>query len=171
MRVDNLPKQDKLTGAQVVIDYPHHEIHGGNLYTVVHSDATVANGADHDLQVTVGSRDLHLTLFISVSGAGTLTLTEGHTSTGGTGVTAYNMCRASANTTTATWVHTPGSVSGGTVLMTRYLAGGEGPKSAGTSSRTGLEWNLAPGTKYLVRWNNSSGGEKIATTEVNYYEE
>ena len=170
MRIDDFPT-DRLTGAVITIEYPHHEIHDGNMFAVTHSDATVANSANHDLQVTVGAKELHFTMFISVSGAGTVTLTEAHTSTGGTGITAYNMCRSSANTTTATWVHTPGSVSGGTVLFTRYLAGGEGPRSGGTASRAGIEWNLKAGTKYLIRWNNTSGAEKIATTEVNYYEE
>ena len=54
MRVNGW-KVDKSTNASVTIDYPHHEIHDGELYEVYHYDATLANSFDGSYEMYSGT--------------------------------------------------------------------------------------------------------------------
>ena len=171
MRVNVVGKSDKLTNASVTIDYPHHEIHDGELYEVCFYDATLANTASINISTPnpIGAT-AHFTFDGGCGGDALLELLEGATVTGGDAATAVNMNRnyddsAISVVTDTTLGGTP------TTLVAEFLPGGQRQQAAGASggTRPGLEWITNPAKSYAVRITNLSGAEKPASIAVNFY--
>ena len=171
MRVSPNQKVDKSTNATVTIDYPHHEIHDGELYEVYHYDATLANTASINISTPnpIGAT-AHFTFDGGCGGDALLELLEGATVTGGDATVARNMNRnyddsAISVVTDTTLGGTP------TTLVAMFLPGGQRQQAAGASggSRVGLEWITDPTKSYAVRITNISGAEKPASIVVNFY--
>ena len=89
-------------------------------------------------------------------------------------MTAYDTNRVSANTSQATFTHTPTTTGDGTLLRHVLMPGGGAilppGGSDGSPVRGGTEWILAPSTVYLLRATNTSGGAIDIGLEVGYYE-
>ena len=171
MRVDNLPKVDRLTGSQVSIDYPHHEIHEGELFEIYLYDATLANAASINISTPnpIGAA-AHFTFDGGCGGDCLLELLEGATVTGGDSSPPRNMNRTFDDSAVAAVTNT---TLGGTptTLVAQFLPGGQKGFAAGASggSRAGLEWICNPAKSYAVRLTNLSGAEKPASISVNFY--
>lgn len=170
MRIDGL-KTDSSTRALVTIDYPHHEIHDGDLYEVAHYDATVANSAAISIATIVAiGYEAHFTLSGAAGGDALLELLEGGTVTGGDAVTVFNMNRTFDDMTS--FAVTDATLAGSpTTLVAEYLPGGSKNKAAAisTGTRPGLEWITDADKIYAVRITNMSGGEVACSLAVNFY--
>ena len=165
---------DATTGAALIMDTVHHEVHEGEMFHAAYTNSSVANGANLDLQLTTGAKEAHTTWEVFAGGQVTVSLYEAPTTSGGTAVTAYNLKRSSTNTPTGAVAHTPTVTATGTVTLVngRILPGGNSPQTrVGGGIRSGAEWILKPATKYLMRVNNSSGSTIAVNCVLEWYEE
>lgn len=165
---------DETTGAALMIDVVHHEVHEGEMSHAAYTNASVANGANVDFQLTTGLKEAHTTWEVFAGGQVTVSLYEAPTTSGGTAVTAYNMKRESTNTPLSTVVHTPTVTATGSVALVngRILPGGTSPQTrVGGGIRSGAEWILKPSTKYMMRVNNTSGSTIAVNVVLEWYEE
>lgn len=165
---------DATTGAALVMETVHHEVHEGEMFHAAYTNGSVANGANLDLQLTTGAKEAHTTWEVFAGGQVTVSLYEAPTTSGGTAVTAYNLKRSSTNTPTGAVAHTPTVTATGTVTLVngRILPGGNSPQTrVGGGIRSGAEWILKPATKYLMRVNNSSGSTIAVNCVLEWYEE
>lgn len=170
-----LAPYDETTGAVLMIDTPHHEVHEGEMYHASHTVASLANGNNLDLLFRVGAKEAHTVFEIFAGGQVTVSLFEAPTtSANGTALTAYNMKRNSANVALSAVSHTPTVTATGSVALVngRILPGGTSPTTrVGGGIRQGIEWIFAPNTAYLLRINNSSGGAIACNAGLEWYEE
>lgn len=165
---------DETTGAALMIDVVHHEVHEGEMFHAAYTNASVSNGANVDLQITTGLKEAHTSWEVFAGGQVTVSLYEAPTTSAGTAVTAYNMKRLSANVPLSAVVHTPTVSATGSITLVngRILPGGTSPTTrVGGGIRSGSEWILKPSTKYMMRVNNSSGGTIAVNVVLEWYEE
>ena len=167
---------DTTTGAAIVMDTIHHEVHEGEMFHVSHTNGSVANNASVDVLLVTGADvESHTSWEVFAGGQVTVYLYEGATtSAAGTALTAYNMRRNSLNAPDATVTHTPTVTATGSVALVngRILPGGTSPTTrVGGGIRSGAEWILLPGTKYLMRITNKSGGTIAINVALEWYEE
>lgn len=170
--------QDETTGALLTIETIHHEVHEGEMFHVGYTAASVANNASVDVLLVTGATvETHASWEVFGGGQVTVYLYEGPTvgeGDEGTALTIYNMKRDSANTPEAAAYHTPTVSATGTVALVngRILPGGTSPTTrVGGGIRSGSEWILAPGTMYLMRITNTSGGTIAVNMGLEWYEE
>lgn len=175
-QVVSLAPYDETTGAALVIDTVHHEVHEGEMFHASHTNGSVSNGASLDVLLVTGATvETHVSWEVFAGGQVTVYLYEGATtSAAGTAVVAYNMKRDSLNTPEATVTHTPTVTATGTTALIngRILPGGTSPTTrVGGGIRSGAEWILAPETQYLLRVTNTSGGTIAVNVGLEWYEE
>lgn len=158
---------DEVSGAVMVLDYAHHEIHEGDMYHVS-GTATKGIGESYDLLFVTPdtARWAHLVGVVIGSGETAVTFYEGGTITGGTAVTPYNRNRNSENTPTTLVYHTPSVSDPGTALFTGTF--GAGSRSGG-EAREFDEWVLKRNTKYLLRMTSAATGNDLSWA-INWYE-
>ena len=154
------------------IETEHSEIHEGETYICSHFYSQVADDANADLRITLGSnKELHITITVAVAGDGEILLYEGTTYTvAGTDVVIYNRDRTSSNSSDPTCRHTPTTDVLGTELFHGYAPGGTKKEAIGSVRRTAQEWIFQKSEDYLVRFTNRSGGPIDVSIEVEYYE-
>ena len=174
--VVSLAPFDESTGAAIVIDTIHHEVHEGEMWHAERTALAVADGASVDLLMHVGGAIENHTVFeVLASGQVTVSLWESPTFGAlGTAMTPYNMRRSITETSRSQIYHTPTITSTGSVALVdgRLLPGGTSPTTrVGGGIRQGVEWILAPGTYYLLRVRNNSGAAATINTIVEWYEE
>lgn len=166
---------DDTTGAIVMMDTIHHEVHEGEMFLAEHSVASVADGGTVRLVLSSGTaKQPHVSFNVSAGGACQVYLFEGSTSTGGTAVTSYNYNRTSSRAATMTVAHTPSAGTAGTVTLIngRYLAGGNSPTTRiGGGIRQSVEFIFAPSTKYFLDTINKSGSAISINVATEWYEE
>jgi len=160
-------KQDGTTNAIQVIDYAHHEIHGGSHYTAMHGVADIGAATTPDDAITLTfttsntAKWCHMVASFEAVGGALVTIREN--GTGGaspTGaVTCFNNNRNSANTSLVTDIGaTAGQMSydatldtGGTLILSEYISGAStNQNKAGGSAEGGAryEWILKQGNRY-----------------------
>jgi hypothetical protein len=163
---------DSVTGSDISIDYPHHEVHKGNTFRVCRL-SNIANLSYFDYIITTTSMELHLTGALVCEGKSYMALYEGCTYSGGTEIIPVNMRRSSDNISTAAVVLNPSTVSttNASILCINLVPGGLGPQSVGSEIRADTEWNLKQNTTYLVRIQNVSGQSKDINFNIQWYEE
>lgn len=167
---------DPILGSAEVIDILHSEVHAGHLWSFGHYNAVVANGANLDIHILTGARIPHIDFVVSAGGAATVVLYEATTVSGnGTALTVYNHRRSAqvfGPPGLAAW-HTPSVTGAGQQCFpTLYLAGGTSPTTrVGGAARQAVELNLLPSARYLLRTNNSSGGNIAIGAMATFYEE
>lgn len=175
-QVVSLAPYDEATGAALVIDTVHHEVHEGEMW---HAERTVSGVADAgavNLLLHVGGAvDAHAVFEVLASGQVTVSLYESPTvNTLGTEVAIYNMDRNITTTAHSQLYHTPSITTTGSVALVngRLLPGGTSPQTrVGGGIRQNTEWILAPSRNYLFRVTNNSGSAAIINTVVEWYEE
>lgn len=154
-------------------------IYVGQVYSMFHEYLSVSNGATVNLQVTTGSRIVHVfSQTIKTSGGGSLlaSMYEGQTLT--TGNTAPNMPPKSfdrrigaANAAKTTFFTNPTSINlAAATLINRervYNAGGN--QGGGASTIANLEMVLLPNTTYLMQFANTGNALDIAF-QMQFYE-
>lgn len=121
---------DASTNSLQVVDYAHHEVHGGNHYYI---EGYTTLGVSGTLYVKLVTPDTtkwpHFQWEIGSSGILTTTLVEDPTGgmTGGSGVTIFNNNRNSDNTSGLTITSGVTAPTGGTIISQSYF----GSKAAG----------------------------------------
>jgi hypothetical protein len=159
-----------------IIDVFHNNIHDGKAYTVCVPFVDVANGADAEILVKVGSENIHMVTEASAEGKFVLEVYEGPSvSANGNLVGSHNRYREQASNpdqATALIYESPTIDSyAGEMLQTELLPGGTGPLSVGGEKGRDSEWILARNTDYLIRANNQAGAAKDITIHMDWYEE
>lgn len=146
--------QDASTDALTVIEYDHHEIHGGSSYTV--SDVQNVDTTTMKWQVTTPDtkKQTHMVFNVECTGEMQMLVTEGSDRTDGIALSEVNRDRQSSKTagTIITRTPTSGSTDGATTIRTiRSGATGVGSKtiSAG-AGRGSSEFILKRNTKYVI---------------------
>lgn len=156
---------DSMTHTLQVIDYAHHEIHGGSTFCTRHYDGTLSNGDTIILafKVPSGTKKPHLLVQFTANANTHVDLCEGATWTTGTGSqnSIENHNRDSANTsfvqedtggsfaTTENAVLNPSGFSAGTIVDQWYSFGEKEKQETG--ARGTDEWILNDDTQYAVR--------------------
>lgn len=163
-----------LTGALVTIDYPHHEIHAGNYYSVSYrspDDGNLADNGSIAYALTTGSVYAHLIAMGACGGDAELALYEAPDISAGTPVTPLNHNRISTHVSTVTVVRDPTVNDTGDLLDMLLVPGGTGGNAIGSTGNQREEWILAPATVYLVRIINRAGNAQPASLKAEWYEE
>jgi hypothetical protein len=163
---------DALTDSITVIDYDHHEIHGGSTYRaeVQTTSGTAVNIA---FKTPAGTKRAHMTMSYTSESKSHLSVDEGHAWTTNTG-TVYapvNMRRDSSNTSmlledkSATPDFTAGGVltnvtanSAGTVIKTLYSFTDKYPGDSGPSRD---EMILDVDQTYLITLTSDDGSKGL----------
>jgi len=160
---------DSSTGALNVIDYAHHEIHGGSHYTVTHgvADLGAATTPNDAITLTFTTADTaswpHMViLFNSVGGALCRLREGGSTGASPTGaITCKNNNRNSSKTSGVLDIaaaagqmsYDAGLDTGGTLLVDEYIAGATTNQNKGGGGAEGgarYEWILKQNTRYQI---------------------
>lgn len=160
---------DDGTGALQTIEFEHHQIHEGNMFTVL--EVTVlGNGAVRDiLAITPDTAKwAHLVWEIEHEKETSIQFYYGTTySNVGTIVPSYNRNGNSSKIATTLMYHTPTITDVGTLIGT--IQQGDG-KKAGGSDRLSNEYVLRQNCTYLVRITNLTVDNNLIFTKLNWYE-
>lgn len=140
---------DASTNALNVMQYEHHEIHGGSHYFVeghgeFSSGSAVSFAAFMSGTVTAQA---HMLFGFKTNGLIEVQMYEGSTETGGAAVTPVNSNRSSANTSKLTIVSNPGLTATGNMLLSFTL--GSTGRGASLSFDRENEIVLASNTVYV----------------------
>ena len=173
MTLDNgttsvVPTVDASTNAINVIDYPHHEIHGGSAYFQVYS--AIKNDTEF-IEVRIQTPNTtkwgHYELIIVGSLAGTVELWAATTKTHAAGnvITMVNRNFNSTNASGLTVCHTPaGAQAGVASLGPQYYgataSGGRVSVGGGANSRG--EFILKQNTAYLIKNTSRADGNALS---------
>lgn len=157
-----------------VISLEHLRGHEGRLFVASNlwdSTGKVASGAFADIAFTTNATNsVHAIFDVQVGGDCEFYVYEAASISGGTSITPINRNRRSANTSSATVVHTPTVSATGNLIETAFAPGGTGHKAGGGSGGFAAEFILQYSTTYLVRVKNVSGSAQIVQTNVWLYE-
>lgn len=165
--IDNISRGIKTISAL------HQEIHAGHAFIISLLATNVADDANVDLFIAVGSKELHMTFAGGAAGDAWGFLYENAThSSGGSNAVAYNRHRASTNTSTATFTYGgTNSIATATALISQNVPGGTKNQATGGDSDEREEIILKVNTNYLARMTNKSGGVDSFSIKISWYEE
>lgn len=151
-----------LLGAIYNIDFPHHELHEGNHYTV--SDVVqLASGASRELLIENPANSVaHMLVMVSNSLDTTTTFYEATTKTTGTLKNIRNNNRISVNVSALTVSHTPAGAGVGNILIQERTGSATVAGSGNFRSRGDNEWILAPSTKYLLNVTSNANNNNVS---------
>ena len=173
---------DSSTHAQTVIEYEHHEIHAGSMYSITTIDSDLDDTAVLSVAFKTPNTTQYFHMLITArnTSSSIFNLLEGATVTAGTGTNAlaYNHRRTSATPDTSTIISTKDAAAhyatvgatisaDGTTLVAQHLGTG---KNKGTGELRGAdEYILAPNTVYVARITGlADNGD--ASLKVTYYQ-
>jgi hypothetical protein len=183
---------DASTNAVIVVNYDHHEVHAGSAYHVGYSVKTANSDGDVTaimFQTPDTAKWIHLVATFACSSPAEAIILEAPTledSGDGSDKAVLNRNRNSAAVSTvksledtptvgsvttmneAEW--TAVGVTGGTELEHEYLAGGEGPKAVGGTTRGSQEWVLKQNTIYVIYLKNTGASANVHSISLDWYE-
>ena len=165
-------KFDALTDALIIIDYEHHEHHGGSAYAV---QVNTGSGTEVALAFSTpdGTKRAHMVYEYASESKAHVTVLEGATWTTDTGtvIAPKNQHRGSVNTSmlledktaTPAWtaggvLQTPTSITGGTVISLLYTYAG---KQVGSSGGKRHELILDPDETYAIVLTSDDGSKGL----------
>jgi hypothetical protein len=153
-------------GGLTVIDWAHHQIHAGYMFSYQEAATLASAGTKMFLITAPATGEIHLQLFFDSLYELTVDFYKVSTRTGTNLKTAHNRNQGSARTATAT-VHEGigGGGADGTLLFSYKNGDAATPKIQGIGISTGdrEEWILAPSVKYLVRLTSGADGNNTNT--------
>lgn len=145
-------KIDEQTGSFTTVTYEHHEIHSGSHYFICDYSLNEGSGNTIEFVVTTdnSTKWMHSTLDFSASEGATLEVYKDPTGiTGGSTITPINNNGNSLNTSLATVVKDPTSITSDGTRAAGFIAGGG--RTAGFNQRS-REIVLEQDTVYLFRF-------------------
>ncbi len=163
---------DKLRGG-VTIDFDHHKVHEGDLFTAGDWQDGIADEATQDYLIRTPDSDqrCHIKILVAAALAGKLELFESPDITDdGTVVPSLNNNRNSSNIAGCLIFKGPtvGGGGTGTLLEPSQMPAGSKSKLGG-EARTGAEWILGKNKEYLVRF-TSQTANNIISIIIQFYE-
>lgn len=169
-------KRDRpTTDAAQVIDYAHHEIHGGSSFLT--TDVQNIDTTTQKWQIDTADnapKYSHLIIVVDCDGAFLVTFTEGSNRDGTTRLDAPNRRRSSAAEKVATTSiyrgNSSGSTDGSTTLFQRRLGinGGFFSGDQGATAGGRNEWILNADEKYVLSVQTFANNQ--VTVEFDWYE-
>lgn len=166
---------DDVTGALVIIDTAHHEIHEGETFHVSYKSPDASPIGDNAtvafVLTTPATKTPHLIFDGACGGDAEMEFYEGSTTTAGTNMTPQNKNRLYPNNNTVTVVRDATVSAAGTLIENYLIPGGTGPLANGSIGSSRDEWILKKSTKYTLRLTNRSGGAQPASLRIEWYEE
>ena len=145
---------DGVTGAVETVSYAHHEIHSGNSYTTIDSQAVDTTTIKWQVTTPDNTKWAHMLFNADCTGEMTVLVTEGSDRVDGTALAEINRNRNSTNIAGVIVTRTPtgGSTDGATVLFnTRVGATSVASKTIDSgTSRGNSEYVLKQNTKYVI---------------------
>lgn len=165
-------RSDQMTDTMNVIEYEHHEVHGGSMYR---AEALTASGTSVSIgfKTPAGTKRAHMTIAYISESKCHVSIDEGHAWTTNTGAVyaPVNMRRDSSNTSmlledrTATPDFTAGGVlvnptadTAGTVIKNLYSFAG---KQVGDEGSTRHELILDVDQTYLITLTSDDGAKGL----------
>lgn len=165
---------DEESGALVMQQFVHHQIHTGWTHYASHLVEGVADDGTLRFLLRVDATiEAHLVWDAAAGGNATVGLSQVGTVTGvGTAITSAAMNRHFVRAPHILLYHTP-TVSnlialGGTRLLTGGAAGGS--RGSNGALRENTEWILRPGFDYLLTLTNIAGNAQPLGLAVQWYE-
>ena len=164
---------DEIGNAVVLIGYPHHKVHDGDMFQVSHYDNAVADDANVTFLMRVGAKEAHVTFAGSVGGdAEALLFEKPALSDDGTPLAVWCMNRGANKIPSVSVFLTPTATNDGAQMHVSFVPGGTHPVQApGGSARADTEWIFSPNTDYLVRIINRAGSEQEISLVVQWYDD
>lgn len=177
----NYGRIDNNSGAFMVIDYAHHEIHAGDHFTVHHSAASKNDGTTINIYLKTPNTTKYCHMFMkwSASGAAYGRIYEAPTITANTGTNATAVYNRNRNSSTASTVvdnaTTPAAnkvgldvtkTGNGTIIFNEFSGAAKQQKG---ESRNDNEYMLDANTAYLFEVESDAAGLTLAIT-LDWYE-
>lgn len=176
---------DKSTNRLVTIEYEHHEIHDGSMFSA-HYTQSVTDTNDRSVIAftTPADKEIHMVVHVAATAAANHYILEGATGTaaGATDLTVYNKDRNSTKTSLMTSIDgTAGSVSyyslttdtaitGGTELYNEYIGAGKVGRADSGASRGDIEWILKKSTVYDIELKSADANTNEHHVHLDWYE-
>ncbi len=160
---------DAATQALTVMEYEHHAIHEGDMFTVLEV-TDLGNMAVRDILVVTPNttRWAHLVWEIEHELETGIQFYRGTTyAAAGTIVPSFNRNGNSATAATTVVTHTPNVTLVGTLVGTIQQGNG---KKAGGSDRESNEFILEQNQAYLIRISNLTVNDNLIFMKLNWYE-
>ena len=168
------PTADDSTHAINIVDYAHHEIHGGSAYFVIYSALADDTGAiEIRVQTPDSAKWAHAEVEFSSALAATLEFHEATTVTheAGNAIVPMNRNRNSTKTSGLTVCNTPGGADTSGADWLEYIGSasvsGRGDVGGGSSSRH--ELILKQNEDYLIRLTSRADANAL-TIGLDWYE-
>jgi hypothetical protein len=167
------PILDETTGANLGVDYSHHEVHEGESYIAPDVQAVDTTTIKWQITTPDTTKWAHMIPDIACTSECLITITEGSDRIDGTSVPAINRDRNSSNVAGIVVTRTPtgGTTDGATTIFKKRLGTtGAGPfgASAPGSSRGVQEYKLKQNTKYVVAVQTFAAA--FVSADFNWYE-
>jgi len=176
----NLRLYDPYAHASTVINEEHRLIHDGMMFSYTHKFLTVVNGATvrlllappagcyphiNQARVFAGAGDIDIVFYKdpTVTGYGTTVPAGGRP----------NLNQNSSNTASLAVYEEPTVSDPGSSLHRRWIpptGTGVGNTTGDSAPSFGEEWNLVPGTEYLMEVTNNSGVTIDMAVDIVWYE-
>lgn len=154
----------------VIADEQHYKIHLGQLWQVTYYQSGLSSSDVINIGISTGSKELHLSTALSVSGNATYESFKNCQFTNGTTMQPFNHnFTVSASPETSFFLN-PSISDNGTTIRKLFIPGGSS-KGAGTTTSFGREFILSPNSKYIVRYTNIDGNSSIMDFIADFYEE
>jgi len=166
-----MAETDIVTGADIVVDFAHHEIHEGDAFVATYTE-DLAGAAARDILITTPNTTkwVHMTWQVTGELETHVSAWEAPTATASANaITAYNRNRNSATASGLAICHTPTDVTTGSVLiMDAHFGTG---RSVGGGRSDDDEWILDQNAKYLLRITNAvPGSSNYISVFLSWYE-
>jgi hypothetical protein len=167
-------KVDTATNAVMVVDYSHHEIHGGSGYLAIYS----ALKADTEfievrIQTPNTTKWAHMVMDIECALAGYIQLWMNTTKTHVTGnaIVPMNRDHNSSSASGLTLCHTPAGTESATAALAEYVgaAASGGRVAVGGEANSRAEFILKQNTAYLIRATSRADGNALSII-LDWYE-
>jgi hypothetical protein len=165
-------KLDNAGKALIGIDYPHHEIHAGNMHIACTLYGTVGDQAD--FLIRTAGKTAHLTYAVDTEAKSYIRLYEDTKlkTTIGTTITSYGLNRQASKTAVTLTYRNPVINTTGDVITVEMIGGGGNLKShVGGGTRSGVEIVLKKNEDYILRVTNAITTSKDISACIEWYEE
>lgn len=143
---------DIISGADVVMEYDHHEVHHGHSFKL--DDVQTVDGTQKWMVTTPNSKKYaHMIFDALCTGQMLMVVTEGANRTGTTELTPINRNRVGTPAEATVKVHrdtSEGDTDGAITIKNAQLGITDQPTSETSESRGRNEYVLKPNTKYIV---------------------
>jgi len=160
---------DSNTRTLVNIDYEHHMVHQGKMFTVIEV-TDLGNGAVRDILIVTPDTTewAHMVWEVEHELETMVQFYCGATySDNGTAISSFNRNSNSNNTATTLIYHTPTITDVGELIAT--IQQGDG-KKAGGGDRVSNEYVLRQNCAFLIRITNSTTSQNLVAMKLNWYE-